>query len=216
MNDLELRRLRMKRKLLCALVVFLLLIIVFSGCSEKKEAVVYSLNSLGLKVDDLPSGYIKWWSEESNYSNYSHEETIAGIKPSEVYFATFVFNETEINTAYPAIALSMFRVPTSNDAKVVMLNLSEEMVKSLNGQLNRTTPQNVPQFGDESIYELFQGNMGEDYGYQNATWSIMYFKIENITVGLLLEGLMNWNVDYVEQTFNYTRIIEGRLNTMLK
>lgn len=204
----------MKKKLLSVLVAFLLLIIVFSGCSEKKETAIYSLKSLGLKLDDLPSGYIKW-SEESNYSKYSLEDTIAGIKPSEFYFATFAFNETEINTTYPAIALSIFRFPTSNNAKLVMHNLSEEMVNSLNVSLNRTTPQNIPQFGDESIYELFQGNIGEYYGYQNATWSIMYFRIENIAVSLLLEGLMNWNIDYVELTFNYTRIIESRINTML-
>ncbi|MCX6664521.1 MAG: hypothetical protein NT038_00450 [Euryarchaeota archaeon] len=203
----------MKSKLLSLIIVIFLLIIIFSGCSEKKETAVYSLNSLSLKVDDLPSGYIKW-SEVSNYSDYSHQETITGIKPSEFYFTTFVFNETEINTVYPAIALNIFRFSTSNDAEVVMLNLSENMIKSLNASLNRTTPQDVPQVGNQSIYELFQGNMGEYYGYQNATWSIIYFIIENITVSLLLEGQMNSNINYVELTLNYAKIIENRINIL--
>jgi|GEM_PF-3081845 len=206
----------MKKGILAICIAVMMLAIVFSGClEEKKESVVYSLKSQGLKLDDLPSGYIKL-TEESNYSNHSNEETINGIKPLEFYFITYAFNDTELNTAYPAMALTMFRFNTSDDAQEIMLNLSDNMNNSLNSFLNNSTPQDIPQIGDESLYELFQGNMGEYYGYQNATWSIMYFRMENIVVNLILEGLMEWNIDYVELTFNYTRIIEDRLDTMLK
>jgi hypothetical protein len=205
----------MKSKVLGLIIAVLLLTIAFSGCNEKKEVVAYSLKSQGLKVDDLPSGYIKL-TEESNYLNFSNEETINVIKPLEFYYVTYAFNNTELNTAYPAIALTMFRFNTSDDAQEIMLNLSDNLINSMTSLLNKTTPQDIPQIGDESVYELFQGNMGEYYGYQNATWSFIYFRIGNVVVNLLLEGLMEWNIDYVELTFNYTRIIEDRLDTMLK
>jgi len=205
----------MKGKLSGILIVVLLLTIIFSGCfEEKKESAVYSLKSQSLILDDLPSGYIKW-TDETNYLNYSHEETINGIKPLEFYFVTYAFNNSELNTYYPAIALTMFRFNTSDDAQEIMLNLSDNMINSLNSSFNRTTPQDIPQIGDESIYELFQGNMGEYYGYQNATLSFIYFRIKNIVVNLLLEGIMEWNIDYVNLTFDYSKIIENRINTVL-
>jgi hypothetical protein len=205
----------MKAKLLVIGIITILIAVVFSGCNEKEESVVYSLKSQGLNLDDLPSGYIKW-TEESNYLNYSHEETINGIKPLEFYFVTYVFNNTELNNANPAIALTMFKFDTSDDAQEIMLNNSDNMINSLNSSLNRTTPQDISQIGDDSVYELFQGNMGEYYGYQNATWSFIYFRIENIVVNLLLEGIMEWNIDYVNLTFDYSKIIENRINTVLQ
>jgi hypothetical protein len=205
----------MKAKLLVIGIIAIFIAVAFSGCNEKEESVVYSLKSQGLNLDDLPAGYIKW-NEESNYLNYSHEETINGIKPLEFYIVTYAFNNTELNNAYPAIALTMFKFDASDDAQEIMLNLSDNMINSLNSSLNRATPQDISQIGDDSVYELFQGNMGEYYGYQNATWSFIYFRIENIVVNLLLEGIMEWNIDYVNLTFDYSKIIENRINTVLQ
>lgn len=202
----------MGNKLVGILTAFLF-IAAFSGCLEdtsKREIKSYPLNSLALNLDDLPQGYIKW-SEESNYSQ---ENTIIdGIKPLEYYSATFAF-KPEINTGFPAIALSMYRFNSSSDTKLVIHNLSEQMISYLNNTLNRITPQNVQRIGDESIYELFEGNMGEYYGYQNATWSFIYFRNKNIAVHLLLEGLMEWDINYVELTLKYAMIIDNRINAM--
>ena len=206
----------MKKEILGLLIVLSFFSIIFTGCLEntsKKETINYALNSSILNLDDLPEGYIKW-SEESNYSNHSHKDTIFGIKPLEFYFVTFAY-EPEMNNAFPAIALYLYRFNSSSDAKLITHNLSEQVSSSLNNTLNRTTPPNVSQIGDESIYELFEGNMGEYYGYQNATWSNIHFRIENITVYLLLEGVMEWDINYVELTLEYARIIEDRINKML-
>lgn len=200
----------MRRKLLCILAIFLS-VVIYSGCLEnvsQKKTKSLSLKSLGLKLDDLPSGYIKQ-DENENYSSYLYNGTIYGKRPLEFYFVSFA----SLQVVAPAIALTMYRFNSSSDAELVMYNLSEQLASSLSDRLNIITPQDVQKIGDDSIYELFEGNMGEHYGYLNATWSFICFRIENITVSLLLEGLTEWNVNYVELTFNYAKIIENRIKT---
>ena len=202
----------MKRGLVIVVSTLLMSIVLFSGCNETttEKLVTTPLIALALSLDDLPEGYVKW-SEEQNYS----DEAIKGINPAEFYFVTFAFGEIDMNHSFPAIAFYMYKFNSSSDAHIVTQNISEQTFDSLDDGLNRTTPQNIEQIGDESIYELFEGNMGEYYSYINATWSFIYFRIKNVAVGLLLEGIAEWDIDYVNLTLSYAKIVENRINLSL-
>lgn len=198
----------MKKFATIGIAALLILVVGLSGCNETttEELITTSLIELALIPSDLPEGYIKW-SEEQNYSG----ESINGINPSEYYFATLVFEEPDMDSSFPSVAFYMYKFNSSGDAHIVTQNMSERIFDSLEEGLNQTTPQNIEQIGDESIYELFEGDMGEYYGYVNVTFSFICFRIKNVVVGLLIEGLMEWDIDYVNLTLSYARIVEQRI-----
>ena len=200
--------------LIVGITIVLLLGVGLSGCINNgdKNLETTPLDTFSLKIDDFPEGYIKW----SEDYNQSVDTTLFGVTPVEVYGVTFVFENPENNTVFPAVALSISKFNSSDAANVTLYNLSAQMSNSLKGSMNRITPQNVEKIGDNSIYELFEGSMGEYYGYQNATWSFVYFRIENILVYLLLQGIPDWELDYINLTINYAKIIEGRINASLE
>jgi len=203
----------MNNRLLILGIAVLLLAVGLSGCNEieKKltgKLVTAPLSTLALTVDDLPQGYIKW-TENTNQSLFS-----TGNISIEEYSVTFAFESHENNTGFPAIALSLAKFNSSDDASIVMYNSSEQISKGY-GNLNRITPEDVEQIGDESTYELFQGSMGEYYGYQNTTISLSWFRINNVVVFMFLQGFPVWEIDYTRLTIDYSKIVESRINASL-
>lgn len=202
------------KKTAILLIAFLIVSVGFlSGCQEQKtieKLVTAPLNTFALTLDDLPEKYIKL-SDEFNYS----EEAFKGLYPIDFYAEGYYYEEHDINSTFPSIFLHIYRFDSSSDANIVIQNLSEQMVNSLD-TLNRTTPQNIEQIGDESIYELFKGSESTNYSYTNVTQSFIYFRIGNVVIGLFLQGIMEWEIDYVGLTINYAEIIESRMYTSLE
>lgn len=203
----------MKKNLLRLLITVLLLIIFFSGCFEKSSSevlIIQQASHFALTLDDLPREYIKW-SETNN----SAEGMITNITPNDSYSATFTYENPDNNTGYPAIALAIMKFNSSEDATIVLRNFSEKTTTTYDF-LNRITPQNVEQIGDESFYELYQGSMGEYYGYQNTTVSFVYFKVKNVVVFLLLQGTPDWDINFTDLTINYAKIVNDKILSSLE
>jgi len=99
---------------------------------------------------------------------------------------------------------------SSDDSHIVLYNQSGLMLEAYDF-LNRITPEDVEQIGDESIYELLQGSYGEYYSDQNATVSLSWFRINNVVVFLLLQGIPIWEIDYTRLTIDYSKIVESRI-----
>jgi len=208
----------MKKQIGVIVAAFLLFAAVLSGClndadeQDTTPTVKFPpLDTVNLKVEDLPDGYVKW-SEEYNLS-----VSISKIIPAvEVYDLTFIYKEPEKNTGFPMIQLTLASFNSSEDAETVLYNSSERMSNILDEILNDTLVENVVQVGDTSIYKLYEGSLGEEYGYQNATWSFIYFRIENIVSFVLLDEIPSSEVDYVLLTIKYAEIVEERINASLQ
>jgi len=205
----------MNKHLIVVVIAVLLICVGLSGCTETKEKitsklVTASLNTLALTVDDLPQGYIKW-SENLNKSG----GTMQNMTPVEEYSVVLVFESLENNTGFPAIFLSLYKFNTSDEAKIGFYNLSGLMLKGY-GFMDCITPENVEQIGDESIYELVQGPYGNYSNAQNTTVSLIGFRINNIGVGMLLQGIPSWEIDYTRLTIDYSKIIESKIYASLE
>lgn len=208
----------MKKQIGVIVAAVLLFATVLSGClndvdeQDTTPTVEFPpLDMLSLKVEDLPDGYVKW-SEEYNLS-VSISKIIPAIK---VYDITFIYKEPINNTGFPMIQLTLASFNSSEDAETVLYNSSEQMSNILDEMLNNTSVENVEQVGNISIYKLYEGSMGEEYEYQNATWSFIYFKIENIVAFVLLDEIPSSEIDYVAFTIKYAEIVEERINANLQ
>jgi len=200
----------MNKHLIVIGIAVLLICVEFSGCTETEEKVAEKLitvplSTLALTVDDLPQGYIKW-SEEYNYTSGG----INSIIPVEYYFITFAFENPEDNTGFPGIFLFLYKFNTSDEAKIGFYNQSGLMLKGY-GFMDCITPENVEQIGDESIYELLQGPYGNYSNAQNTTISLISFRINNVGVGMLIQGVPIWEIDYTRLTIDYSKIVESRI-----
>lgn len=198
----------MNKHLIVLGIAVLLLTVGLSGCIEEESTeklVTASLSTLALTVDDLPQGYIKWSEDHNKPSG-----TMQDITHIEEYKVALVFESHENNTGYPAIFLSLAKYNSSAEANIFLYNQSEQIMKAYDF-LNRITPEDVEQIGDESMYELFQGS----YGDQNATVSLSWFRINNIVVFLLIQGVPIWEIDYTMLTIDYSKIVENRINASL-
>lgn len=205
----------MKNHLVVVGIAVLLICVGLSGCTETEEKITSKLvtsplNTLALTVDDLPQGYIKW-SEDYNKS----WGTMQDITPVEEYSVVLVFESHENNTGFPAIFLSLYKFNTSDEAKIGFYNQSELMVKGY-GFMDCITPENIEQIGDESIYELFQGPYGNYSNAQNVTISLIGFRINNVGVGMLIQGVHIWEIDYTMLTIDYSKIIESKIYASLE
>ena len=208
----------MKKQIGVIVAAVLLFAAVLSGClndvdeQDTTPTVKFPpLDTLSLKIEDLPDGYVKW-SEEYNLS-----VSISKIIPAvEVYDVTFIYKEPANNTGFPMMQLTLASFNSSEDAETVLYNSSEQMSNILDGMLNKTSVENVEQVGNTSIYNLYEGSMGAEYGYQNATWSFIYFRIENIVAFVLLDEIPPSEIDYVGFTIKYAEIVEERINASLQ
>ena len=203
----------MNGKIMIIGIAVMFLVVGLSGCAETEEKstgklVTAPLSTLALTIDDLPQGYIRW-TENTNQSLFS-----TGNISIEGYSVTFVFESHENNTGFPPISLSLAKFNSSDDASIAMYNSSEQISKEY-GILNRITPEDVEQIGDESTYELFQGSMGEYYGYQNVTVSLSWFRVNNVVVFMFLQGFPVWEIDYTRLTIDYSKIVESKINASL-
>ncbi|GAH43396.1 unnamed protein product, partial [marine sediment metagenome] len=124
------------------------------------------------------------------------------------------FESHENNTGFPAIFLALYKFNTSDEAKIGFYNQSDLMSKGY-GVMDCITPENVEQIGDESIYELFQGPYGNYSNAQNVTISLIGFRINNVGVFMLIQGVPIWKVDYIRLTIDYSKIVESKIYASL-
>jgi hypothetical protein len=96
-----------------------------------------------------------------------------------------------------------------------MNNSVKQMNQTFNYLLPCISKEKNDSLGDHSSYHLFQGSLGEKYNYQNATWSFIYFNIQNIAVLVLLDETPSSHVDYKQLTYQYAKIIENRIHDNL-
>ena len=193
---------------------FLLSFVIFNGCLDDTTTQVADLTPLdtfSLKVEDLPEGYVKW-SEEYNLSVAISKV----VTPIDVYDIVFTYKEPDYSSGFPTVQLTLSRFNSSYDAEVVLQNSSEKMSDILDLILNSSYIENVVQVGNSSIYMLYQGSLGEEYENESATWSFIYFRIENILVYLLINEVPSSEVDYVCLTLKYAEIVEERIYSSIK
>ena len=204
----------MKKQIMIVIFVVLLTLVNINGCvdntSTPKNKLV-PLDALSLNVEDLPEGY-NVWSESYNLS-----VAISSIvSPLEVYDIVFIYGESGNYSGFPLVQLTLSRYYSSDYAELVLQNSSERMSVILDTILNLTSTENIEQIGDESIYKLYQGLLGDDYENQSATWSFIYFRIENILAYLLVNEIPSSEIDYVNLTIKYAKIVEERINSNIK
>ncbi|GAF90488.1 unnamed protein product, partial [marine sediment metagenome] len=126
------------------------------------------------------------------------------------------FESYDHDTGYPDIFLFLAKYNSSDEANTFLHYQSEQIMKAYD-TLNRITPEDVEQIGNESMHELFQGPYpyGEYYGDQNVTISLSLFRINNVVVFLLLQGIPILEIDYTRLTIDYSKIVENRINASL-
>jgi len=204
----------MKKRIMIVIFFFLLSFVIFNGCLDDTTTQVADLTPLdtfSLKVEDLPEGYVKW-SEEYNLSVAISKV----VTPIDVYDIVFTYKEPDYSSGFPTVQLTLSRFNSSYDAEVVLQNSSEKMSDILDLILNSSYIENVVQVGNSSIYMLYQGSLGEEYENESATWSFIYFRIENILVYLLINEVPSSEVDYVCLTLKYAEIVEERIYSSIK
>ncbi len=173
-----------------------------SGCQEEKtteKLVTAPLNTLALTVDDLPYGYYKF--------NEDFNDTIYG--------ATFFYESQSLfddNKGYPMIAFSIVKLDSINDTIIFYQNATS--ANFTNG-LNNTTPQDVELIGDESKYELYQGE-SEYYSNENMSISYLQFRINNFYIMFYIFGPSEPEIEYISFTFDLAKIVESRINSSLE
>jgi len=205
----------MNKHLLIIGITLLLITTGLSGCIDEKpteKLITTPLNTLALTLGDLPEGYIEQIKESEDY-NISDRPIYYGIMVLEEHSVRFTPETIENKTVLPTIALYLYKFNSSEDAHVVLNNMSELESASLAGTFIRTTPQNVTQIGDESSYELFQSSNTS----HNATYSYIYFRIANFVVFILLNfrGMSYVEIDFVNLTINYAEIVESKINSKI-
>ena len=204
----------MKKQIKIVILIFILTFINLNGCvdneSNTKNKLV-PLDTLSLNVEDFPAGYVKW-SESYNLS-----VAISSIvSPLDVYDIVFIYREPGNDSGFPLVQLTLSRFYSSDYAELVLQNSSERMSVILDSIINLTSTENIEKIGNNSIYKLYQGLLGDDYENQSATWSFIYFRIENIVAYLLVNEVPTSEIDYVNITIKYAKIVEERINSKIK
>ena len=201
----------MKKQIMILIFVVLLTLVNLNGCVDNSSIPlnkVVSLDSLSLDVGDLPEGY-NIWSESYNLS-----VAISSIvSPLDIYDIVFIYGESGNFSGFPLVQLTLTRFNSSDYAEIVLQNSTEMMSKILNTILNLKSIENIEQVGNKSIYKLYQGLLGDDYENQSATWSFIYFRIDNILAYLLVNEIPTSEIDYVNLTMKYAKIVEERINS---
>lgn len=210
----------MNKKLLILGIAVLLLVVGLTGCTETNEKiteklVTVPLNTLALTANDLPQGYIKW--SENRNTSWGTMQDITNIEEYEVILVFESFESYDHNTGYPDIFLFLSKYNSSAEANT-FLHYQSEQIMNVYDTLNRITPEDVEQIGNESMYELFRGPYpyGDNYGDQNVTISLSLFRINNVVVFLLIQGIPILEIDYTMLTINYSKIIESRIKASLE
>jgi len=173
-------------------VVFVIFIVIattlFSGCFEEdqpnqnKKTETVSLKDLGLKTEDLPSGYMQYYTGFSYLSEFSNSS-------SESLVTWFINGSISNLTESGLITCELNKFNISSDAgqqfkKTIDYLISDRNFSIINGSINR--------IGDES-----KGLEKEGFT------DILAFRISNIIVVIS-------SPDY-SITFNLAKIVEQRI-----
>ncbi|MCK5458871.1 MAG: hypothetical protein KAI20_03195, partial [Thermoplasmatales archaeon] len=135
----------MNKRLLIIGITLLLITTGLSGCIDEKpteKLITTPLNTLALTLGDLPEGYIEQIKGNEDY-NISDRPIIYGIMVLGDYLVRFTPETIENKTVLPMIALYLYKFSSSEDAHVVLNNMSEMESASLAKTFIRATPQNV-------------------------------------------------------------------------
>lgn len=164
------------------------------------------LEKMSLTLNDLPEGYVRL-SQGPN--------VLFGINSSvpayEAFGKNFIYQDPENNSGFPVIINSLVRYNNSSDAEKALINSSKNMADTFDQMLpNILTWDNVT-IGNQSIYRLYEGMFDQEYNYQNATWSYVYFRINNIISLIVVDEIPSSDLNYVDLTFQYARIVEERI-----
>jgi len=179
----------------------------------EKKIIIYKhppLYNISLRLNDFPREYVLYLESYNSTFGFNFS-----IPVYEVYNEQFIYKDPENNSGFPMIITTFCRFNSSADAEAVMIKSSGQMANTFNKILNCISEGNNITIGNHSIYRLYQGSMGKEYNYQNASWSYVYFRMQNILVLILLDEVPSSDIDYEDLTFQYARIIEDRLNNYL-
>lgn len=203
----------MKKQIMILIILIILTLVNLNGCLDNSPTTnnkLISLESMSLNVQDLPEGY-NIWSE-----SYNQSVAISSIvSPLDVYDVVFIYGESGNYSGFPLVQLTLTRFYSSDYAEIVLQNSSERMSEILNSILNLKSTEKPEKIGNNSIYNLYQGRLSDDYENQSATWSFIYFRIEDILAYLLVNEIPTSEIDYVNLTINYAKIVESRINSNL-
>jgi hypothetical protein len=81
--------------------------------------------------------------------------------------------------------------------------------------VNITTLQDVERIGDQSKYQLYQGEP-ENHSIENMSNSQLKIRIKNFFVAFNIWGYTDTEIDYISFTINLAKIVEDRIHTSLE
>jgi len=176
-----------------------------------KPVVVYKkplLEKLSLQNADLPEGYIKYLDSYNSTLGFNFSFPV-----EEVYNEQFIYQDTENKTGFPFIITTLCRFNSTNLAQLALIESAERMNATFTELLPLISSSIPDQVGNQSIYRLFKGKMSGEFDYDNQTvsWSYLYFRLQNITVFVLLDEIPASDVDYPQLTYHYATIIEENI-----
>lgn len=181
--------------------------------SIKKQILVIArslLNNISLRIEDLPEGYEKYLESYNSTFGFNFSSSV-----SEIYNEQFIYGDPLNNTGFPVIITTLIRFNSSELAEEVLSDSIKMMNDTFNMILPCVSTEVLYQIGDQSFYRLFQGELTEQYNYENATWSFLYFRVHNITVLVLLDEVPTSSVDYRQLTHQYAKTIYARIDQQL-
>jgi len=176
-----------------------------------KPIVVYKkplLEEMSLQNTDLPNGYIRYLDSYNSTLGFNFS-----VPVEEVYNEQIIYQDTENKTGFPFIITTLCRFNSTEHAQIALLESAERMNTTFTELLPLVSSSIPNQIGDHSIYRLFKGIMSGEFDYKNQTvsWSYIYFRIQNISVFVLLDEIPASDVDYPQLTYQYAKIIEEKI-----
>lgn len=202
----------MKEKYIFA-VLILIITTLFIGCTEQKmttddlELISESLNTVALKINDLPDGYSVQQINETN-------KNINNVVTKEYLEKHFSFSNPETDIGYPWIGLKLYKFSNLNQANQSFEFLNNEISESIDPSKENTSP-NVNLIGNESEHKVFENVDGMNYKTKNVTFSYIIFRVKNVVIYLFTEGLPSQEINYSQITFDYAQIIEDNINSII-
>jgi len=192
----------MKKEILIVFgITILILCISFSGCNEEsssKKPVSQLMDNFAITLDDLPYGYYK--------INEDFNDTL--------YTASFVYQSLPLfgnDIGYPFVMLSIIKFNSINDSIIYYQYTTQLNITGV----NITTLQDIERIGDESKFQLYQGEP-EHHSIENRSNYQLKIRIKNFFVAFNIWGYTDTEIDYISFTINLAKIVEDRIYTNLE
>ncbi len=166
------------------------------------------LNRLSLTVSDLPDGYARFLESYNSSIGFNVTEPFY-----ELYNEQFIYQDLQNKSGYPLITTTMIRFVTDEDAEQVLINSSQQIIQIASENWNLVSDQISDSIGNQSVYRLYEVNLTEEYEYDNASWSFIYFRVQNISVYIDLKEIPTTTVNYQDLTYQYASLIEQRIQS---